>query len=176
MNYELHTISVQALLFDGQNPRFHDQQPSPDQLTIAQELHQLHNPRYLMEFMAKGLYLPAEPLPVVHKGELFTVVDGNHRLLAARILTDSYLSTNIDDVHVPEIDPETAAQLSQVTVAVFSDRQSLLPIQLRRNFTRYHGWDFLTRTLYLKKLTDNGYPLPPTSNYRPSAKCCLRWP
>ena len=88
-------VSVERLRLDGRNPRLFAIGDEPSDIDIIAELYRSEDLSELLQSMAANGYLDIEPLIVLEEHGYLTVLEGNRRLAAIRLLETPALVTQI---------------------------------------------------------------------------------
>lgn len=120
-------ISVDCLDLDTCNPRLTDMDRASDEAIIAR-LYRAEDLKELLQSIAANGYMDIEPFIVCGENGRFTVLEGNRRLAAIRLLRDDELSSKIYDatetrIGVPEITPERRDTLEKISVYRVANRE-----------------------------------------------------
>ena len=83
-------VGLKELTFDRENPRFTDQ-TFVDEDALIQYLYDEMDVAEILQSILSSGYLNYEPLIVIKEGALYTVLEGNRRLAALRILANERL-------------------------------------------------------------------------------------
>ncbi len=164
MNFTIRDVPINALRFDPDNPRFwfHDPRPqTQDDIFIALA----ERGRTMIEYVANGLYAAVEPLLVCPHEDEFTVVDGNLRLFAVRTLADPEFADHVRQMapllNPPTIESSAAADLRNVTVAVFPTWDEAYPVRLHRQAMSGRRWQSpFTSAHDFRRLSEQGMSIP----------------
>lgn len=152
---------VSDLLLDPENPRLRLPQ-NASQRTILLQLYEEHRLDELMaSFVANG-YFDEEPLVVVPsaKAGKFTVVEGNRRLAALKLLTDPVAAAEIRVRDLPPMTEGEIERLRRVPVKEYARREDVLPYLGFRHITGIKEWDADAKARYIYQLKhDSGKDL-----------------
>ena len=88
-------VSVERLKLDRLNPRLFAIGPEPSDIDIIAELYRSEDLSELLQSIAANGYLDIEPLIVLGEPGYLTVLEGNRRLAAIRLLETPALATQI---------------------------------------------------------------------------------
>lgn len=110
-------VQLGQLRFDADNPRFLDQAPRT-QRQLLKLIESTYDPIEIGRSIAKRGYFPSEPLIVIREGSGYTVIEGNRRLAALKLLKLPKQSTGDEasqwrmlsrEAHVPDSVPVVVA-------------------------------------------------------------------
>jgi len=147
-------VEVEKLLLDAENPRI-ELPKNASQERIVQTLYQEHRLEELMEsFLANG-YFHEEPLvaiPAPSRKGYYTVVEGNRRLAAMKLLLDPALAKKVEAKTVPDCSDAQLDQIRSVPVKVYAKREDVLPYLGFRHITGVKEWDAASKARYVYQL------------------------
>lgn len=159
-------IAIHFLAFDAENPRF-----TPDKgLTnakpcdIVDELIKTADLKELIESIAANGYINIEPLIVMrNEGDAFySVLEGNRRLAALRVLTDSALAAEVG-IQVPGFTQEAEKSFRSVAVYRVADRARARAYIGFKHINGPQSWDSLAKGRFaaewFKRESPNGTTL-----------------
>ncbi|MCU4481330.1 ParB N-terminal domain-containing protein [Acinetobacter ursingii] len=173
VNNPIQMISLESLEFDPQNPRLPQNINGEDEKAVISYLIDDANISELMMSIGEQGYFDGEPLLVVPRSDHFIVVEGNRRLCALKLLSDTApaprSSKKIEAIrqsspNIPKIIP----------CQVFSSRDDILSYLGYRHITGVNQWDALAKARYLDQLFDKSQTDNPdftlTQHYQKLAK------
>ncbi|HDT3785426.1 ParB N-terminal domain-containing protein [Enterobacter hormaechei] len=156
MNHIIKDISVKELIFDPQNPRFsmvynHNLQPEHE---IIERMVKKENIQELMGSISEQGYFSGEPLLVVdNKNNTYTVVEGNRRLAALKLLNKEIApTTKLSSIE--SIIEEAKIIPDEISCMIFDDRRDILRYLSYRHITGPKKWDSLSKAIYIKQLRE----------------------
>lgn len=134
-------IDVEKLLLNPENPRL-VVAGRTSQADLARVLYEEEGIDELVPSLVEHGYFAEEPLVVVAADEegFFTVVEGNRRLTALKLLLDSSLRAELDARGLPMLTLEQRERLERVPCVVYSDRADVLPFLGFRHITGAKKW------------------------------------
>ncbi|WKA61047.1 ParB N-terminal domain-containing protein [Pectobacterium aroidearum] len=156
MTNKIVEIETSKLIFDNENPRFSmiyndGKQPFDE---IIERMVKKENIQELMGSISEQGYFSGEPLLVVSTGNEYTVVEGNRRLAALKILNGEILpKTKL--ASIANIINEAKIQPRKVACIVFSERKEILRYLAYRHVTGPKKWDSLSKAIYIKQLRES---------------------
>lgn len=133
--FQRKTMPLADIKLDPQNPRIVTLEPltsEPEIIGYFFEHEGLGD--FSKKLAAEGLNPGAETPFVVNEGKSFTVVEGNTRIAAYKLLTGLIKPPPDYKALVPAVSEQLKLSLSEVECAVAPDRESLLPIMASAHF------------------------------------------
>lgn len=146
-------VAVSQLLLDAENPRLpvsvdRDQQSMLDYIAETTAIEEL------MDAIAENNFFPGEPLIVVkHKTEkdAYTVVEGNRRLTALKLLQDP-ANCSKPGVRMRDIANKAKHKPTSVPIVECPNRKGVLPYLGFRHITGIKQWEPLAKARYIEQL------------------------
>jgi hypothetical protein len=136
-------VDTDLLQLDSHNPRLIiSESDARNDEAIIRELHDEGELGELLQSISANGYLDFEPLVVTQKkgAKHLTVLEGNRRLAALRILTDSKLATKLS-ISAPEVRPEFKDTLKAVRVIRVLNRLEARPFIAFKHINGPHRWE-----------------------------------
>lgn len=161
------SVPLADLYFDPENPRLPGNRRNSDENAIIQWMLKEADLLDLMRSIATTGYSDAEPLLVTPRpGGGHTVVEGNRRLAALKLLNEPALAT-LRKKAVDEIAIDAAYRATTpIPVIVYGQRSDILDYLGYRHITGTKPWGPRQKAEYLKQLFEshnaNGEPLADT--------------
>lgn len=163
-------VKVKNLLLDSENPRLSSGgNGKVDQDDLARVLwNEMAVDEVALSIAANGFF-PEEPLIVIPKGSAekeekdrkYTVVEGNRRLAAIRILREPQLRAKLKASDLPSINETRRSELDEIPVFVYPDRESVWAYCGFRHINGTKPWDSFSKAKYVTSVHENfGVPLP----------------
>jgi hypothetical protein len=151
-NTEIYYVPLEKLVFDPQNPRL---PPDLDKTNIEEILTYMLRDASLLELMksiAESGYSRSEPLLIVpaNKNE-YTVVEGNRRLAALKILSNPSLAT-VRQKSVEEIINTKKYSPNEIPCILHKNRDEILDYLGYRHITGVKSWGALEKARYVEQL------------------------
>jgi hypothetical protein len=176
-------ISIDRLHLDADNPRLPENIQGQKEAELFKSLYKGFNLDELIDSMRQNGYFDEEPLVVIPRnlpGKLskadtnseefldfirkdtttFTVVEGNRRLAAAKILTDSTIREKLNIKRWEELNPEVVNDLELLPAIVYAKRSDVVPYLGVRHIVGIQKWDSYAKARYIARLIDQGNTLP----------------
>ena len=122
-------ISVDCLNLDARNPRLADVEIETSDEAIIARLYRTEDLNELLQSIAANGYMDIEPFVVCRENGRLTVLEGNRRLAAIRLLRDDTLSNKIYDatqtrISVPDITQQCKNTLGKISVYRVANREN----------------------------------------------------
>ncbi|OAI11417.1 MULTISPECIES: ParB N-terminal domain-containing protein [Methylomonas] len=159
---EIQQIAIDDLLLDEDNPRL----PASIHRTtqaIIDYIAETTAIEELMSAIAENDFFPGEPLIAVeceNHPDKFTVVEGNRRLTALKLLQDPAFCSK-PGARMREISSSAKFKPSVVPVIVCTSREEVLPYLGFRHITGIKQWEPLSKARYIEQLfnlTNGAFP------------------
>ena len=161
-------IKLEKLRFDAQNPRLPIRlQGIDDESKVIDYMVKYGNIVELMLSIAETGYSDAEPLLVVGSSDSnYTVVEGNRRLAALKLLSNPGL-TAVRIQSIKEVISHAVHKPDEIPCIIYSKREDVLDYLGYRHITGVKDWGALEKARYLDQLfkihsksveSDNIYP------------------
>lgn len=146
-------VAVRQLLLDEENPRLpssvdRDQQSMLDYIADTTAIEEL------MDAIAENNFFPGEPLIVVKhktKKDSYTVVEGNRRLTALKLLQDP-ANCSKPGVRMQDIANKAKHKPTSVPIVESPSREDVLPYLGFRHITGIKQWEPLAKARYIEQL------------------------
>ena len=155
---EIQYVSINNLLLDDRNPRFGGNiESSITQKSLLESIVEKHGVTDLLTSMSANGYFSAEPVVAVPDGaESYIVVEGNRRLAAALILTQSDRASDYKDLAtkwVFDTNRDKVESLKEFPVSVLPERNEELIAYLGAKHIRgSKPWDSYAKAHWLFEL------------------------
>src|SRR5579864_2979195 len=161
-------VPVEQLFLDEENPRLASAGPNPTQEGLLRFLWKEMAVDEVAISIAVNGFFPEEQLFVVPRGkpdasgkQNYTVVEGNRRLAAVRLLRDPALRARLKATDLPEVRPGKAASLESLPVSIHQDRKDLWEYFGFRHINGAKPWDAYSKAMYVAKVHEEyGIPIP----------------
>jgi hypothetical protein len=151
-------IAVPNLRFDPRNPRLPPEAINYSQNQIFDILERDFDLLPIAKSMADNGYFDEEPLIVIPKEKekgVYTVVEGNRRLAALKLLTDPNTRARSPNRHTYEkLTKSLAEPLDVVPVVKRKDREEIVPILGFRHIAGIMKWESLSKARYIHDLVE----------------------
>lgn len=159
---EIQPINVENLFLDPENPRLAKSGEMTDDSEILKELYRRYYLKDLLSSLAQHGYFSEEPLIGVlkdSKAKTFTIVEGNRRLAALKILLFKETQELVGVKQLPEIEKGIRDKLNPVPVKVYPSRDEIVAYLGVRHITGIKPWDSLSKAKYIQKLVEGNIPI-----------------
>lgn len=158
---KVQNLKISNLMLDPENPRLPPDRKAGGDPAIIQWLYDNADVGELMLSIGGQGYFQGEPLLVTTEGApagKFIVVEGNCRLAAAKLLSDTALMPKPPKA-VREASDSASFRPEELPCIWFEHRKDILKYLGYRHVTGVHPWDALQKARYLRQLREL-YPLP----------------
>ncbi len=148
---EFEVVEIGLLEFDKDNPRLPTNVRNKDEASILNYLATQTSIENLMTSIGENGFFPGEAMVAIPCGTKYTVIEGNRRLAALRLLQEPTL------VKIPSIDRAAGGasnKPTQVPVFVVQSREDTLQYLGFRHISGVQRWDPLAKARYLETLFD----------------------
>lgn len=148
-------LKIDDLLLDSKNPRIPESKQGLSQDDLAVFVADTYNAIAVAESIAAHEYFASEPLIAIKSGSKFTVVEGNRRLAALRLLRSPQLREKLADRS--DWDKIKLAKVpSEVPVIVAKNRKEVAPIIGFRHISGIQPWDAYSKARYIASQVEAG--------------------
>ncbi|MEI7870107.1 MAG: ParB N-terminal domain-containing protein [Candidatus Methylumidiphilus sp.] len=156
---KIQMIPTAKLDFDPDNPRFYRMKDAHDIQAIIEKMLDVENLPDLMRSIGQNGYFASEPLVVIKAlGENYTVVEGNRRLAAVKLLNKELLPPKRRTNSIAEIMAGVIVTPPiKLPCLVFASQREILQGLGYRHITGIQDWDSLSKAKYLVELRDALY-------------------
>lgn len=159
-------VRVENLLLDHANPRLSSGVDASNQEALLKELYRRYNLKDVLLSLAQHGYFSEEPLIAVPRGngdidraKEFTVVEGNRRLAALKLLLFEEARKSVDGKGLPEPTVEALPKLNPVPVKRYERRAEIIPYLGVRHITGVKPWDSQSKAKYVRELVEEGHSI-----------------
>lgn len=152
-------LNIDQLLLDMENPRLprsieHAEEPIFKYLARETSIEEL------MKAIGENNFFPGEPLivcPNLENPDKYTVIEGNRRLTALRLLENpTLISPEIPRLRaIKELAVNALHKPNTVPVVVFNNREEVVVYLGHRHITGVKSWSSLSKARFLKQLFDS---------------------
>jgi hypothetical protein len=162
-NQQVQLIPTRKLEFDPQNPRFYRLNDSHSVGEVIEEMLDDESVQDLMLSIGQKGYFEGEPLLVVRSsGGAYTVVEGNRRLAAVKLLNREISPPTRRQNSVAVIREEAVVPPpTSLPCLVYDSRREVLRYLGYRHITGIKEWDSLSKAKYLSELRTEFYAAQP---------------
>lgn len=158
-NQEVVMIDTQDIDFDPENPRFYRLNDAHSEDAVIEEMLDDEGAQDLMLSIGQKGYFPGEPLLVIQEASgRYTVIEGNRRLAAVKLLNGQVLPPIRRRASITAIQAETiVAPPTQLPCLIYTARREVLRYLGYRHITGIKEWDSLSKAKYLDQLRNEFY-------------------
>ena len=159
-------VDVADLRLDSLNPRRTDREINKTQADLLVELYRRFDLDDLLASLAENGYFSEEPLIAIPDDgndtstPPFTVVEGNRRLAALKVLLFVEDRDVVRPRQLPEISEYAETLLNPVPVKIYATRREVHPYLGVRHIAGIKPWEALAKAKYVRSLLEQGYSLP----------------
>jgi len=180
-------ISIDRLNLDTDNPRLPADTQGKGETELLRTLHRGFNLGELINSMLQNGYFEEEPLVVIPKKlskklssnktskkefeefiknekTTFTVVEGNRRLAAAKIITSPEIRNSLKIKNWTEPSTAILDDINVLPAIVYCTRDEVVPYLGVRHIVGIQKWDSYAKARYIAKLVDEGKKLKDVEN------------
>ncbi|MBI5770115.1 MAG: ParB N-terminal domain-containing protein [Verrucomicrobia bacterium] len=151
-------LRLDELLFDSKNPRLPKRPDETDEGPIIAWMLDNADVTALMGSIGEQGYFEGEPLIVVPSTETpgkYTVVEGNRRLTAVKLLRDPALAGNTRKRSVAELAASATYKPDLLPCLVFRTREEIMHYLAYRHVTGIEAWGPREKARYLRQLAES---------------------
>lgn len=156
-------LAVSSILldFDPDNPRFISLRSNRRDCDFDpfKTICDAFEVRSLVASIVLGGYHGAEPLLVISAGDRYTVLDGNRRLAAIRVILNRETDLHYYPQWLDEPSSESLESVRQVPVMVVHSRKDAWPLLARRHGMGMIKWDNYGKASFFRHVLDS-YTVP----------------
>jgi hypothetical protein len=180
-------INIDRLSLDTNNPRLPADIQGKGEAELLNTLYRGFNIEELIDSMRQNGYFEEEPLVVIpnklpqklsnskscksefeqfinNKKTTFTVVEGNRRLAAAKIITSDEIRSSLKIKNWTDARPEIIEDLSELPAIAYCSRDEVVPYLGVRHIIGIQKWDSFAKARYIANLVDGGKSLSDVEN------------
>lgn len=155
---KVETIKTNELDFDPENPRFYRLNNSHSVQAVIEEMLDDESVQDLMLSIGQKGYFEGEPLLVTQENSRYTVIEGNRRLAAVKLLNSEVLPPPRRKAGVIKIQSEAAVSPpTELPCLLYDNRRDVLRYLGYRHITGIKEWDSLSKAKYLAQLRGEFY-------------------
>ena len=149
-------LPVNSLRLDPDNPRLPESVSTDREADLVEILARDYSLLELGQSLADNGYFAEEPLAVIRdtprRSNSFTVIEGNRRLAALKLLTDAGLRENLELTDWDSLADSMEYDLTEVPCIVYGDRKDLISFMGFRHITGVKGWEPLAKARFIHAL------------------------
>jgi hypothetical protein len=141
-------VDPDLLDFDPANPRFSEVgKPPSDDVETVLALAEIADLSEIVQSISTNGYIDVEPLIVVADGARYTVLEGNRRLAAVKLLRDPQLAAD-SKIAVPSISDTVRRSLDSISVYRVSNPEEARDYIGFKHINGPHKWDALAKARF----------------------------
>jgi len=154
-------VSTELLDFDPDNPRFTSLRShiTDNGFDPFETICKVFEVRSLVASIVTGGYHGAEPLLVLPNGNRYTVLDGNRRLAAIRIILNREIHAHHYPLWLGEPSRESLESVREIPVMIVHDRKDAWPLLVGRHGMGVIKWDQYGKASFFQHVSDT-YAVP----------------
>lgn len=158
-NVEVVMLKSEEIDFDPENPRFYRLNKASSEAEVIEEMLDDEGAQALMLSIGQKGYFPGEPLLVVkEKTGRYTVIEGNRRLAAVKLLNKQILPPERRKKSIATILAEAVVTPpTELPCLIYKTRKEILRYLGYRHITGIKEWDSLSKAKYLSQLRAEFY-------------------
>lgn len=158
-NQEVEMIPTSQIDFDPENPRFYRLNNAHSEAAVIEEMLDDEGAQDLMLSIGQKGYFPGEPLLIIQEATgKYTVIEGNRRLAAVKLLNGEVLPPARRKTSIAEIQAEAIVEApTELPCLKYSSRREVLRYLGYRHITGIKEWDSLSKAKYLDQLRTEFY-------------------
>ncbi len=149
-------IAVAKLDFDPDNPRFPPDIARGSKTHLIERFVRDERLLELVESIGNQGFFGGEPLLVVKNGARYTVLEGNRRLAALKLLTEE-ISPPSGRISIEEAVAQATHKPTKAACLLFDDKTEILRYLGFRHITGIKAWSALQKARYIKRLRNEHY-------------------
>ncbi len=154
---ETKEVKLADLLLDPQNPRLPVDKQKAAQADLLRYIAEEYEPLEIGRSIALYGYFPSEPMIAMATKGKYTVLEGNRRLTALRLLAEPALAVDLelDDAEEWNDLAGSVTLPETIPVVVAKDRRSVAPIIGYRHISGIEPWDPWSKARFIAGLIDD---------------------
>jgi hypothetical protein len=166
-------IKTDQLLLDAENPRLASGTGGASPKELLKTLWtEMAVDEVALSIAANGFFqeeplfaIPFNPKEKIEAKRKYTVVEGNRRLAAVKLLTDDVLRKEIGATDLPKLTPAAKAKLTTLPVSLYANRKELWQYFGFRHINGPKPWDAFSKAKYVSEVHEQfGVDLPDIAN------------
>lgn len=151
-------IKTNEINFDPENPRFYRLNNAHSVQAVIEEMLDDESVQDLMLSIGQKGYFEGEPLLVTQENGHYTVIEGNRRLAAVKLLNGEVLPPSRRKAGVNNIQLEVVVPPpTELPCLLYENRRDVLRYLGYRHITGIKEWDSLSKAKYLAQLREEFY-------------------
>ena len=145
-------VNISNLFLDEQNPRLSSHHASTQEQILDVLAREMSIDEIAFSIAANGYYATERLLVIACDAgppKTYTVIEGNRRLAAVRLLLDRKAQRRTKTTDLPQIDRSLRQQLRVLPVSIFENRRQLWPYLGFRHVNGPREWDGFAKAEYV---------------------------
>jgi hypothetical protein len=148
-------LKINQLRLDAKNPRLPKSIQSQGQEAILKFIAENYEPIIVGRSIALHRYFISEPLIVLKaRSDTYTVVEGNRRLVALKLLTEKKTRELVDDPEWEELSRKAELPRRGIPAVIATSREEIAPIIGYRHIAGIQEWDPFPKARYITQFID----------------------
>ena len=150
-------IGINNLLLDLDNPRLPEDIAVSNQKQAFEHIIERYDIDELVQAIGENDYFAGEPLIVIPSEEdsgKYTVVEGNRRLSALKVLNDPNLAKKYHLRNLAKKAEDAKHKPKKIPCVKFDNREKVLSYLGLRHISGVKSWDLIAKARYIRKLFD----------------------
>lgn len=148
-------LKISQLRLDPKNPRLPRSIQGKGQDAILKYIAGNYEPIIVGRSIALHRYFISEPLIVLKgRADTYTVVEGNRRLVALRLLTDKKTRELVDSDEWEELSKQAQLPTRGIPAVIATSREEIAPIIGYRHIAGIQEWDPFPKARYITQFID----------------------
>jgi len=158
VSQKVEMIKTNEIDFDPENPRFYRLNNAHSVQAVIEEMLDDESVQDLMLSIGQKGYFEGEPLLVTQENGRYTVIEGNRRLAAVKLLNGEVPPPSRRNVGVNTIKSEAiVTPPTELPCLLYQNRRDVLRYLGYRHITGIKEWDSLSKAKYLAQLREEFY-------------------
>lgn len=161
-NYSFKGLSIDQLEVDVQNPRLPKSRLFNNPTSVMEYLQEKENILEIAESIADNGVFPSEPLIAVKENGVYSVVEGNRRLVAMKLLDNPSLAIKAQAKFKEASEKADLTELINLNVIVYDDRLAAAPVLIKRHTNdpaKIRPWEMIMKAHYTTSFMSAGKSL-----------------
>jgi hypothetical protein len=148
-------LKISQLRLDAKNPRLPKSVQGRGQEAILQHIAENYEPIIVGRSIALHRYFISEPLIVLKaRSNTYTVVEGNRRLVALKLLTDKKLRDLVKNPEWEKLSKQAHLPTRGIPAVIATSREEIAPIIGYRHIAGIQEWDPFPKARYITQFID----------------------
>lgn len=166
-SYAFKTLSLDDLQVDLKNPRLPQSRAFIDPTSVMDYLQERENILEVAESIADNGIFPSEPLIAVEEDGVHSVIEGNRRLVAMKLLANPGLAIKHQARFKDASANTDLSELTDLNVIVYNDRLAAAPVLIKRHTNdpaKLRPWEMIMKAHYTTSFMTAGKTLQEVAN------------